>query len=223
MSFQAIADEIEFSERVVAFIDILGFGSLVRRMQTDADLRRDVYTALRRTLGKEQGLSAMQDRQVEMTSFPDCTVLSSPAGNEREILAKAAYLTRDFLFSGILCRGAIVTGPAYHRDRILLGPAVVDAYERERGVAKFPRIVVSDDVAARARERDTQPDAIVKWSRVLRRDVDGCWFVDPFHFSVKDTAAEVEDDAIGLAQPFKRFRSTLAAALTPPYGRTMPT
>src|SRR5262249_8589289 len=52
------------------------------------------------------------------------------------------------LAKGLLIRGGIAKGPLYHDDSIVFGPALIEAYQLETGVAKFPRVILSRDVYA---------------------------------------------------------------------------
>lgn len=167
-------------QRVVAFIDILGFRELVRRMEREPELAESVHWALLGIRVKEEGIYRDDERHVEMTSFSDCTVFSATEGHETEILSRLTYLSRDLMTNGILCRGAVVLGKAHHQERILFGPAVVAAYEAELHVAKYPRIFVSDEVRERVQAADSNPGRPYHPARALVRDVDGCWFLDAF-------------------------------------------
>jgi len=174
------AEEVILEERVVAFVDILGFRELVRRMDTDPGLPQRVHHALLGVRLKEDGIYEDEDHRVEMTSFSDSSVFSAPEGHETEILSRLTYLSRDLMTNGVLCRGAVVLGRAHHRERILFGPAIVSAYEAELHVAKYPRIFVADEVKARVQAADTNPQRRYHPARALVRDTDGCWFLDPF-------------------------------------------
>jgi hypothetical protein len=167
-------------QRVVAFIDILGFRDLVRRMNTEPDLPQRVHHALLGIRLKEDGIYEDEDHRVEMTSFSDSSVFSAPEGHETEILSRLTYLSRDLMTNGVICRGAVVLGKAHHRERILFGPAIVAAYEAELHVAKYPRIFVADEVKARVQAADANPARRYHPARALVRDTDGCWFLDAF-------------------------------------------
>lgn len=182
-----------FEERYVAFVDILGFRDIVKRMQADHRLFLTVRDALKAIdmqarefrdyrVAKKQSHQELIARgkvplsdppQLQMTSFSDCYVISetSPAWH---VVAGVQALGADLLAQGILCRGAIVKGPAYHRDRVLFGPAVIDAYELESQVAKYPRILVTEPV-----RKATWAYHEGRWNRKLFiQDTDGCWFIN---------------------------------------------
>jgi hypothetical protein len=193
--------------RVLAFIDILGFRDLVRRMDgAEPELAEQIHHALLGTLLKEEGIYQADERTVEMTSFSDCVVLSALEGHEVEVLSKLTYLSRDLMTNGILCRGAVVIGKAHHRERMLFGSAIVAAYEAELHVAKYPRIFVTDEVKDRAQAADSNTQRRFHPARALTRDVDGCWFLDVFE-------GIVANDPIGKQVTFQRMRATIGGGL----------
>ena len=109
-----------------------------------------------------------------MTAFSDSYVLS-----EREhgwqVLAAVQLLGSHFLTKGILTRGSVLYGRAYHRNGVLFGPGIVEAYNCERKVAWYPRVLVSDEVAEGEWDYHTGP----RWKeRLLQRDSDGSWYIN---------------------------------------------
>lgn len=76
------------------------------------------------------------------------------------------------IYKGILLRGGIVRGKAYHDGRVLFGPAVIAAYELEQ-TAKYPRVLVEDHIVRSERWLHAE-------DQFFLRDCDGAWFVNPF-------------------------------------------
>ena len=154
-----------FQERFIAFVDVLGFSGIVRRMSREDRLFTTVRDALKdvdrqsqyfgeyrreqrtkREVNLRKGRSAaLADSNLQMTAFSDCCVLSEifPAWH---VLAAVQALGTRFLAEGILTRGGVVHGEAYHNGRVLFGPGIVDAYALESEVAKYPRILVTESV-----------------------------------------------------------------------------
>jgi len=174
-------------------VDILGFSGIVERMSNEDRLFTTIRDALERLDQQSRGFQqyrrerrakhnvAQQKRIVplagagslQMTAFSDCYILSevSPAWH---VLAAVQALGSKFLAEGILTRGAVVEGKAYHKGRVLFGPGIVEAYKLESEVAKYPRILVTESVRGAVWGYHEG-----LWeSRLLKRDVDGCWFVD---------------------------------------------
>ena len=67
------------------------------------------------------------------------------ARNEIALLAAAA------LNDGFLLRGGAAARPLYHAGGVVLGAAMLEAYELESRHAIYPRIAVSPDLAARVK------------------------------------------------------------------------
>jgi hypothetical protein len=183
-----------FHRRYIAFVDIVGFENIVNRMKTDHQLFNSVRDALkvldaqaeefrnyRKTLQNERKetelkgqVSMNPDSDLQMTAFSDCYVLSE-SDQPWHILAAVQLLGSRFLTKGILTRGSVVRGRAYHENRVLFGPGIVEAYKRERTVAWYPRILVSDEVA----DEEWGYHAGPRWKeRLLQRDNDGSWYVN---------------------------------------------
>ncbi len=177
----------------MAFVDILGFRDIVVRMKSEPGLFSTVRDALK-TIDKQarefrnyraarkQSYAAVlasgklpltSPSHLYMTAFSDCYVISEtfPAWH---VLTGVQALGATLLRQGILCRGAVVRGPAYHRDRVLFGPAVIEAYELESRVAKYPRILVTEEVR---KEAWGYHEGIWK-GRLFIQDTDGCWFIN---------------------------------------------
>jgi hypothetical protein len=183
-----------FERRFVAFVDVLGFRGIVNRMDADEQLFVTIRDALkelqkqslafrdyqqslrgeRRRVKKKGAVPLFNTKsRLEMTAFSDCYVLSEvfPAWH---VLAAVQALASRFLQRGILTRGGVAVGDAYHRHDVLFGKAIVEAYELEREVAKYPRIIVSDDV----RQTVWGYHEGLCQGRLLQKDVDGCWYVN---------------------------------------------
>lgn len=185
--------ERRFQQRFIAFVDILGFSGIVERMSSDDDLYdafRDALKHLdkqsrhfqryrlehrekRNAILRKGGVPLLGKTDFQMTAFSDCYVLSE-VSSAWHVLAAVQALGSRFLAEGILTRGAVVQGEAYHHRRVLFGRGIVDAYKLESEVAKYPRILVTEDVR---QEVWSYHEGLWK-GRLLQRDVDGCWFVN---------------------------------------------
>lgn len=185
-----------FEDRFVAFVDILGFRDLVTRAETDRDtfeLLRDVleridaqaqhleeYRQLCDSPTPRHVVSSLPRTDVTMTAVSDCYFLSEKASDNEgdkspwHLMAAVQALCSNLLAHNILTRGAIVRGGAFHRGRVAFGPAMIEAYDIEHHVAKYPRILVTDKVRKAIRLEEQ-----VFWDgKLLLRDIDSCWFIN---------------------------------------------
>jgi hypothetical protein len=76
--------------------------------------------------------------------FSDLVVFSARRADDGllAVVHIVAYLAADLMLKGILCRGAIATGQLHHRGDVIFGPALIEAYDIERQLALYPRIVI---------------------------------------------------------------------------------
>jgi hypothetical protein len=201
---------VKFQQRYIAFVDILGFTNIVSRMSEEGhlfvtirdslkslDLHSRRFREYRRRLNDkrtrivQKGIAPLLPNitDLQMTAFSDCYVISeiAPAWH---VLAAVQTLGASLLKKGILTRGAVVYGDAYHKGRVLFGPEIVEAYKLESEVAKYPRILVTDSVRQAVWGYH---NGLCK-GRLLKQDVDGCWFVNVLTPPLSSWAA-VSDEA----------------------------
>jgi hypothetical protein len=141
----------ELEERVVAFVDILGFRDLVARMTAgDGALVETVSSAfasierVEKQMYNDVGRAMMPTK--EMTFFSDCIAISDLKEHFFGVVVAARSLHIHLLSGGILTRGAIARGPTFHDKRIIFGEGLTRAYELERHAAVYPRIIVTDEI-----------------------------------------------------------------------------
>src|ERR1700722_10321069 len=139
-----------YAQRYVAFFDILGFSEIVRN--TDKDALPIRFDALVKTLNEINSRANELDHVVgddfKFQTFSDSIVMSAKGSTNGllYILYAACNLALDLLGNGILIRGAIAKGKLHHVDSVMFGPAFLDAYRIERDIAKYPRIILSQNV-----------------------------------------------------------------------------
>jgi len=105
-------------------------------------------------------------------AFSDSYVITGEHG--WRVVQFVARLTTDLLTHGILSRGGVAYGPVFHEERVVFGPAMIDAYDLERNVAKYPRVIFSpgayDAVRDQPPHRATFEDDVL----LCNDDGDGC-------------------------------------------------
>lgn len=160
---------IEYQERVVAFIDILGFKNIIRESETDikklATINRVLSYLKHHEDKKLWGIQLMEieedaqkkgvsnfniSKGIECTCFSDSIVVSVLADDKfinnivSTLIAQLSSIGRILMIEGVLFRGGITIGKLIHENGVVMGQALIDAYELETNVAKYPRIVLSD-------------------------------------------------------------------------------
>ncbi|MEK2144812.1 hypothetical protein WOC23_22760 [Vibrio parahaemolyticus] len=152
---------INFEDRAVAFIDVLGFKTIVDNAAVGSDnfeLLRDLIETLENALPK---LNSQVNSDIPTELIPkhiyisDCIILSAPLSSEKVtnycglsiLVMRVIQLTHLFLSKGYLIRGGISIGKVWHSDSNIVGPAYQEAYllETKTGV---PRIELSDSAKA---------------------------------------------------------------------------
>ena len=134
-----------YRDRLVAFLDILGF--------KDAVLNRgrgvtDVIESIDSNLSSV--LDAMKGEGGDWYSaklFSDCMSISCDnfGNNLYYMLNEISNLQFSLATQGLFVRGAITYGPHFENERIIFSEALIRAYELEQK-ANYPRIIISDSV-----------------------------------------------------------------------------
>jgi hypothetical protein len=159
--------EVRYEQRVVAFVDILGFKEIIRASKSNTDLVVAIHNALSINLdafaqifAKEIGSKkSADDFDDKFTSFSDCIVMSVKTDeDEIGLLIFVIFkLCRELLQLGFASRGGIAMGELYHKEvaaligkkslpAILFGPAFIEAYQFESNHADGPRVILENQV-----------------------------------------------------------------------------
>lgn len=168
-----------YSERVVCFIDILGFADLVRRADKNPALRDEIVSALHTVRSVKSPTGGDTDLRVQ--NFSDSLILSTTntADGLWHLLLSADALAWNLLQKGILVRGGATIDGMHHDDAIVFGVGVNEAYRLESTVAKVPRIMLGRRAMEAAKHYAATDEiwANYKNSRLLR-DTDGVWHLN---------------------------------------------
>jgi hypothetical protein len=113
------------------------------------------------------------------------------------ILTAGIRLIVDLLHMGFLTRGAIVVGDLFHRDNVIFGPALLEAYQIESREAFYPRIIVSNKALEELAD-DVGDDGLVIDDGSGRKVLNPFWL----GFTVEDP--EREQQAIDSFQSLNR-------------------
>lgn len=139
----------DYSKRIIVFMDILGFKNLV----ADEKSKDKLFSIMKYLKWIEDsnynGILSMDDLGREITVFSDSIVISYDAnikGALFYILIDIVHIQLDFANQGVYLRGGITVGELYHKHNIVFGPGMVKAYELESLHAKYPRIILEEDL-----------------------------------------------------------------------------
>jgi hypothetical protein len=146
---------VEYEDRVVAFVDILGFKNIIRRSAREPALVPRIQSALSlpRHDWAEMFAPLIDGESVsggERThSFSDFIVMSVPP--DPPAVGLLVYMVfkkcRQLLEAGFASRGGIARGPIFHEEgEAVFGPAFVDAYLLESTHADGPRVILQNAV-----------------------------------------------------------------------------
>lgn len=180
-----------YTERIVAFIDILGFKKLVERSLLSPEVADRIYRALQLIYGRKQDNEAdnfmgMQKYGVEVAVFSDSVVVSYPldySGGLFFVLLDVIHLQLDLMSLGILIRGGIAIGPLYHSGQIVYGPAMNRAYLLESDYAVYPRIILDEQTVVKGISRTCAQGHTIQMEAeyvgsCIRKDTDGFYYLD---------------------------------------------
>lgn len=161
---------------VVAFLDVLGFSAMVERDSTAIEPQ---YLPMFVEVFGEVAKEAREDISLRM--FSDSIVIEaclSPP-NVVRILQVVSELQRRFLERHILLRGGIAFGKHFMDDYVTFSQALVAAYGIESRIARFPRVVVGDDLLNYTwHHSDATPELHEKLRELLTIDRDSAAFVN---------------------------------------------
>jgi hypothetical protein len=194
---------LEYQDRYVALIDILGFEDLIdRTIGTPPVVKlEDIISALDVpsevqlegiVLGRIGDLSSASHT---LTTFSDCIAISTE-GSEKglmNLLLHVRAIAFRMLRLGYLVRGGIAKGNLYHHEGKIVGPALIKAYKLENKKAVYPRIIIEPAITKEALEAAPPIDKIFK--RLVRATDDEYFMVHSLW--AIEMAAESENGFIG--------------------------
>jgi hypothetical protein len=172
----------KYEERYFAFVDILGFSQLIERMEAGS-IKFHVVRKLLKTIHSPVQEARYPRRGVDFKaqSISDAIAISTKVslGGLWRMLYSLERLTLELLAEGYFARGALVRGRLYHDEAMAFGDALIKAYLLEDNVVRFPRIMVTSQVA---RDIDAFQNARRSWrsfrmTEQIRQAADGPLFL----------------------------------------------
>lgn len=170
-----------YEKRIIAFIDLLGFKNAILEKSCD-----EIAFAIEsfHSLAKIKNPLAKTRR---ITQFSDSIVISAHAEEPSAVfflLVDIQFMIANLITKGFLCRGGICIGQLVHNEKFLFGEGMITAYLMECKKAKYPRIIVENNVINQARKyhaAQNRPEEEQKYVKeIVSQDNDGYYFIDYF-------------------------------------------
>jgi hypothetical protein len=223
----------EYETRVIAYVDILGFKNIIKDSSKNNDKINDIMKALQYLKNVEEPnewnthfIEFEEDAQKKglenfdisetlcCSCFSDTIVVSAVASDGNihyvvsTLIANLAYTSSYLLTSGILLRGSITYGKLIHqRNGLIMGQGLVEAYEIESTIAKFPRIVLSNKLLDKLNypflaKKDRYP-----YPHYIERFSDGCAGFHPMIFMqvLQTSTAFLDGEIENILSTFRSF------------------
>lgn len=186
---------LNYENRVVCFIDLLGFSKEIERSSQSRELIQVIHDALidfRLSFGYE-GMGKINNHDLRITQFSDSIVISFRKDANGEIawlFIDLIHAQTSLLLHGFLSRGAIACGELIHTDKLLFGPAMVEAYRLESQAAHYPRIILDESIIELGVQNHA-PHNTEKWeeeflNNKVQRDTDGLLYIDYINESLSE-------------------------------------
>lgn len=176
--------EIRYENRVVLFLDILGFSNHIGESVENEQLLNSIYQAMNELLKYKDKFGKMPFR--EITMFSDSIVISYPY--KKSSLIRTLHEFRDIILIllqyGFICRGGISFDKLYHKDSVVFGPAMIKAYQLETKHAVYPRVIISSE--------DIQKYKINCLECDIEKDDDGLYYFNIFKFFYSESGQMLE-------------------------------
>jgi hypothetical protein len=189
---------IKYEQRIVAYLDVLGWSELLKETVENAHRRHQLWHCLKSLRKLVDGKNDLKKYGMEgyyqVSVFSDHIVLSAEESYVFEIVKDIQAVAFSLLQQGFPVRGAIVYGLLYHDERYIFGPALVDAHFVESKVAKYPRIVIAESLIDKIKSQEMAEfgleSELRRYYKLLRTDRDGIRHVD---YLCHGTTAEHEE------------------------------
>jgi hypothetical protein len=205
----------DYLERIITYIDILGFSHDVQRIEERPALLLSIDAVINAIVRCKHDLDSRRESgepnyDARFTQISDALVLSYRI--ERGVFGKAishaAFLGNVCLRRGYLPRGIITVGKLVHDTDRLFGRGLIDAYNAERKDVVDPRIAIDARVLEGFRSEFAQAGQIGRAASFIRNRGTGNFvhMLGPDWPFLKIMATQGDD---GVADMFDELRQML--------------
>ncbi|SFN61120.1 hypothetical protein SAMN05444143_1391 [Flavobacterium succinicans] len=179
---------MKYQKRICCFIDILGFKKHIDETVNDngeENIKKieSIKHILKLTKKITNDLGFSKSKVI--TYFSDSIVISYKYDEPSQLfytILDLLYVSFELANKGYLTRGGVSVGKLVHSSKYIFGPALVEAYDLESKKAKFPRIIVSEEVikigVTHRKDFHSEKDESEYLMNILTLDDDGYYFID---------------------------------------------
>lgn len=138
-----------YETRYCAYVDILGFTGLIDEFRSGKLPFEDLRSLLEIIHKPESVHTKAWYTEFRAQSISDAVAISTLANRAGliEMLRSIEIMTTKLLSQGYFVRGALVKGLLYHDEKMVFGEALIRAYRLESEVVKYPRVMVTREIA----------------------------------------------------------------------------
>ncbi len=214
---------VKYEQRIVSFIDILGFKEIIKESEHDTSKITIIYEVLDFLKNQERpnhwnlelikieedaqrkGVNRFDiSKRTNCTCFSDSIVVSVKIENDdvnemlSNLISNLSQLGSQLLLKGILMRGGISIGNLIHHDNgVIMGPSLIEVYELEKNISRFPRIILSNKLIKKLNYPLLSKSERYPYHQYLQRFEDGCvGFHQMIFFEVMQSWEKMSKDSL---------------------------
>jgi hypothetical protein len=191
-----------YENRIVCFIDILGFSGIIK--STTSDDKEKAQNTLKNVCEAlfflRECLDSISIHNIKTTQFSDSIVISFPWNKEDwhmlAVFKTIKHIQIVLLYRyNLLLRGGIVIGDVIHTDKLIVGPAMINAYALESKCANSPRIVLDPKVVYRFNilKNNAKKGNFAESDKIIHKDLDDTSYIDYFNVDEDEIFDEEEE------------------------------
>jgi hypothetical protein len=190
---------MNYENRICCFIDILGFRQHINetiKHSGEDEIEKIISIKsildLSKNITKDIGIS----KSKVVTYFSDSIVISYKYDEKSQLfwtVLNLLYVSMEMANKGFLIRGGVAIGKLVHTDEMIFGPALVEAYDLESKISKYPRIIIAKNVIEAGvqyhSESHTAEDEQEYIMDIVTEDKDGHYYID----YIQKSSSEFDD------------------------------
>ena len=151
-----------FAPSFCVYFDILGFSDKISNIESDGlnyfnDYLKTLDNILKYLTKHNNYGDDNKHKRFELKIFTDNFVIGFPVNNDGEtefgeIFDVLSYIQYEFIKNNIFIKGAISFSNLYMDKNIVIGTALIDAYQLEEKYSIYPRIILSKEVSEKVNQ-----------------------------------------------------------------------